>query len=198
VALTFDDGPSPQTPELLDVLAGHGIRATFFVCGTHVGRLPHIARRIIADGHEIGNHTDTHPALWMRSRSFMRQEIGRAQQAIQDATGSAPSLFRAPYGVRWFGLGDVLDEYGLTGVMWTVIGRDWVLPSQNVARRVISGVRNGAIVCLHDGRELDPAPDISNTIEAVRQIVPSLHTAGYAFRTVSDLFRISERRSLML
>jgi peptidoglycan/xylan/chitin deacetylase (PgdA/CDA1 family) len=142
-------------------------------------------------GHEIGNHTDTHARLWLRSLPSVREEVGRAQESIAEATGAAPRLFRAPYGVRWFGLRKVQREYNLLGVMWTVIGLDWKLNSARIASRICAGASNGAILCLHDGRELEPSPDISNTIEAVRIIVPRLLDAGYGFRTVSSLIGYS-------
>ncbi len=127
IALTFDDGPSESTPLLLEELARHGVSATFFQCGCNVRRLPGIARQVAEAGHEIGNHSDTHPLLCFRSARFMTQELARAQHSIFDATGQTPRYFRAPYGVRWFGIGQAQAETGLTGVMWTVIGRDWTI-----------------------------------------------------------------------
>jgi peptidoglycan/xylan/chitin deacetylase (PgdA/CDA1 family) len=121
----------------------------------------------------------------------MHTEISRAQDAIADATGRAPTLFRAPYGVRWPALGAVQREHGLTGVMWTLIGRDWTLDCEAIARRVIGGATPGAIVCLHDGRELAPDPDIRNTIDAVRSFLPVLLDQGWQFTTVSDLIGYS-------
>jgi peptidoglycan/xylan/chitin deacetylase (PgdA/CDA1 family) len=187
VALTFDDGPSPSTPKLLDVLEQYGVKATFFQCGMHARRLPGIVRKVSAAGHELGNHTDTHARLWLESPRAIEGEIGRAQSAIFDAGGVTPRLFRAPYGVRWFGLRAAQHKHGLLGVMWTVIGRDWSLKAAAVADRVVLSARPGTIVCLHDGREREPFPSIENTIEAVTMIVPRLRDAGYVFSTVSEL-----------
>jgi peptidoglycan/xylan/chitin deacetylase (PgdA/CDA1 family) len=187
LALTFDDGPSPSTPALLRVLEEFRVPATFFMCGTHVRRLESVAREVLDAGHELGNHTDTHPHLWQHSPAANALEIERAQHAIITATGIAPVLFRAPYGVRWFGLRRVQRRFGLMGVMWTVIGRDWVLDSSEVARLVIGRASNGGIICLHDGRELASDPDITTTIEAARRVVPALLDRGYEFRTVSDI-----------
>jgi peptidoglycan/xylan/chitin deacetylase (PgdA/CDA1 family) len=94
---------------------------------------------------------------------------------------------RAPFGVRWFGFAGMQARLGLTGVMWSVIGCDWKLPADAVAHRVVSGAREGAIVCLHDGRGILKNPDISSTIEAVRRIVPELLEKGYRLETVSQL-----------
>ena len=155
----------------------------------HVRRLPEIARSLVDAGHEIGNHTESHARLWLRSTEFIDAEIGQAQHAIQTATGATPVLFRAPYGVRWFGLDQVQRHYGLTGVMWTALGRDWRLSSAEITARLIDRAENGAIFCLHDGRERATVPDISNTITAVRELVPRLADMGYGFCTVSELIR---------
>jgi peptidoglycan/xylan/chitin deacetylase (PgdA/CDA1 family) len=187
VALTFDDGPSEFTPELLNVLERFGVSATFFQCGMHVRRLPAIARAVISGGHEIGNHTDTHPRLYLQRAAFIRQELDHAQESILEATGVVPTLFRAPYGVRWLGLREAQAQLGLLGVMWTTLGRDWTLPPEAIARRLLSGARNGAIFCLHDGREAQQRPDIRATIEAVREFLPRLLDRGFRFQTVSQL-----------
>lgn len=189
VALTFDDGPSESTPELLEVLAKHGVRATFFQCGMHVRRLPHVAREVIAAGHEIGNHTENHARLWLRGTDFMRGEIAAAQQSIADVTGVLPKVFRPTYGVRWPGLGNVQRELGLAGVMWTVIARDWTLPASAISSRILAGTGPGAIYCLHDGRERAVRPDISATIDSVRVLLPALIGLGYRFRTVGEWVR---------
>lgn len=188
VALTFDDGPAPATPEILDILAAHGASATFFFCGANVRRMPETARQVAAAGHEIGNHSDSHPLLCFRSARFMEDELRRAQETIRAHTGQTPRWFRAPYGVRWFGLRGVQERLGLTGVMWTVIGRDWTLPGEAVARRVLRGARPGAIICLHDGRELSASPAAA-TVEALRLILPSLSAQGYRFVTLSQMFK---------
>lgn len=187
VALTFDDGPSEGTSELLELLDRYKARATFFQCGHNVLRLPSIARAVRKAGHEIGNHSYSHPAFHFRSPGFILKELGQAQSAIRDVTGSVPTLFRAPFGIRWFGLRRAQRELGLLGVMWTVIGRDWKYPAARVASRVLNHAQCGAIICLHDGRELVPRPDIGVTLQAVRQILPALRERGFRFQTVSQL-----------
>jgi peptidoglycan-N-acetylglucosamine deacetylase len=187
LALTFDDGPSEGTPALLEVLARHGVSATFFQCGANVERLPHIARAAREGGHEIGNHSYSHPMFCFHSAEYMRRELERGQRAIEANTGAHPTLFRAPYGVRWPGLRSAQARLGLTGVMWTVIGYDWNLAAERIVRRISGSVSNGAIICLHDGRGLRANPDIRNTIRAAEQLIPMLLHRGYRFETVSRL-----------
>ncbi len=187
IALTFDDGPSEGTPELLEILARYRVPATFFQCGANVERLPALAREVRAAGHEIGNHSHTHPLFCFRSPSFIEDELRRAQDAIATHTGAVPHWFRAPFGVRWFGLGRAQRRVGLTAVMWTAIGYDWNSKVDAVVERMSGRAENGAILCLHDGRELRARPDVSVTVESVRRLVPMLLDRGYRFETVSRL-----------
>ena len=187
IALTFDDGPSPATAEILQLLAAHGAKATFFACGQNVTRHPESAKEVVAQGHEIGNHSYSHPHFALRTAAFIGDEFQRAQDVIQEATGAAPTLLRPPFGVRWFGFRRMQRELGLQGVMWSIIGLDWKLPATGIARRVLTRVRPGDIVCLHDGRGTLKDPDITQTLEAVRNILPALVETGYHFETVTEL-----------
>jgi peptidoglycan-N-acetylglucosamine deacetylase len=191
LALTFDDGPSESTPALLDLLAKFELRATFFMCGVNAARLPHMAKAVAAAGHEIGNHSDTHPRFHFKSEAFMYRELAEAQRKIGEATGASPKLFRAPYGVRWFGLDAAQKRLDLLGVMWTIIGRDWRLSSSEVSARVAGRARAGDIICLHDGRGLELKPDVSATLGAVADAVPRLEQSGFHFETVSEILRPS-------
>jgi peptidoglycan/xylan/chitin deacetylase (PgdA/CDA1 family) len=187
IALTFDDGPSESTPELLDILAGYQAPATFFQCGSNIRRLPDIARQVAASGHEIGNHSDTHPYLFFKSPGFIYRELAAAQETIDRVTGTLPRWFRAPFGARWFGLRRAQHELGLMGVMWTTIALDWKLPAGRVVSRLLQGARNGAIMCLHDGRGIDTRPDIGPTLEAVRRVLPKLIESGFHFERVTEI-----------
>jgi len=187
IALTFDDGPSESTPELLAILARYGVPATFFQCGANVRRLPEVARAVVSAGHEIGNHTDTHPRLDFKPRDFIRRELSQAQETIQRVTGARPQYFRAPYGIRWFGLGEAQREFGLMGVMWTTIALDWKWTSERIVPRLLNGAQNGAILCLHDGRGVQSNPDIRATLESVREVLPKLMEQGFHFEKVTDI-----------
>jgi peptidoglycan/xylan/chitin deacetylase (PgdA/CDA1 family) len=187
VALTFDDGPSESTPEILELLDRHAAAATFFQCGANVERLPAVARAVRDAGHEIGNHSHSHARMWLRSPEFIEAEFARAQEAILRITGAAPGLLRAPYGVRWFGFRRAQARLGLLGVMWTVIGYDWKLTVDGIVARVLGGLGNGAIICLHDGRELRAGPDVRPTVAAVRRLIPAIRERGYELETVSQM-----------
>jgi len=187
LALTFDDGPSETTPQILEILERYGVPATFFQCGANVERLPSIARAVGERGHEIGNHSHTHPLCCFRSPGFIAADLERAQAAIERHTGMRPAWYRAPFGVRWFGMRGAQRRLGLQAVMWTVIGYDWKLKADEITGRMMAGVSEGAILCLHDGRELRVRPEIGETAEALRQLVPRLLDEGYKFETVSRL-----------
>jgi peptidoglycan/xylan/chitin deacetylase (PgdA/CDA1 family) len=191
VALTFDDGPSESTPELLALLDKHDVPATFFQCGANVTRLPHVARQVAAASHEIGNHTYSHPSLCYKSGRFIHRELAKAQATIEDTISRPVVFFRPPYGLRWVGLPRVQRQLGLTSVLWTTTGFDWIAPEQEIVNRVNGGVVNGAIICLHDGRGLDARPDISATIGAVARLIPQLRDRGFQFETLHQITRIT-------
>jgi peptidoglycan/xylan/chitin deacetylase (PgdA/CDA1 family) len=182
VALTFDDGPDPaRTPALLDALAALGVKATFFLLGGAVDANPALARRIVDEGHEVGNHTYRHAYLPLtRSRDVVR-ELMQTDRAIAQATGAVPRLARPPYGGRSpFNL-RAFAKMRKRVVLWDVNSFDWRgAPAEDVAARVMERVRPGSIVLLHDARDGGEA-----TIEAVKLIVPALRARGLAPVTAS-------------
>jgi len=187
LALTFDDGPSESTPGLLALLAAHGVTGTFFQCGANVERLPEAARAVREAGHEIGNHGYSHAPFYLRSAAFIHGELERAQRAIQRVAGISPRLMRAPFGARWFGLRSAQRRLGLLGVMWTELALDWKLSAGRIVDRVAPRVRPGSILCFHDGRELQPNPDIRSTLQSLELLIPMLLSRGFSFETVSQL-----------
>jgi peptidoglycan/xylan/chitin deacetylase (PgdA/CDA1 family) len=187
IALTFDDGPCESTPLLLDILARHGATATFFQCGLNVRRLPGVAGEVASAGHEIANHTFSHPLLALQSPEFIYRELAAAQETIHNATGVLPRHFRAPYGARWFGLRAAQQRLALAGVTWSTIALDWKRQTPAVVSRLLQGAARGAILCLHDGRVLQHRPDIGVTIQAVRELLPKLTDQGFHFEKVTDI-----------
>jgi peptidoglycan/xylan/chitin deacetylase (PgdA/CDA1 family) len=174
---------------VLEYLEEKKARGTFFQCGMNVARHPEIARAVRDAGHEIGNHSHSHPRLLLRTPDEIYREFGRAQEAICAETGVTPSLVRVPYGMNWYGMGAAQRKLGLLAISWTVIGHDWEWPADRIAQRVLRAAAPGGIVCLHDGRAVDPNPDISETLKALRCIVPALQEQGYEFETVSEILR---------
>lgn len=189
IALTFDDGPAqPFTDQILDILRRHRTPATFFCCGKNVERLPDVARRIQAEGHTLGNHTYSHPLLYLKGRRLIDAEIERTQTAIARITGHAPIVFRPPYGVRWFGLFPALRSHGLADVQWSDTGYDWITrhgPAE-IARKALAKLKDGAVILLHDGRE-PRAPnevDASTTVAALPAILEGARAAGFEFVSI--------------
>ncbi|HZS29085.1 MAG TPA: polysaccharide deacetylase family protein [Candidatus Angelobacter sp.] len=175
IALTFDDGPNdPHTLRLLDVLAQHKAKATFFLVGQYVRQRPDIVRAILAAGHEIGNHTYSHPNLIFMSQARVRQELEDCNKALEDTLGATVSLFRPPFGGRRPAVLSVARELGLKPVMWSVTGYDWNATSADailgkVAPRLKSS--RAEIVLLHDGGHLAFGTDRSRTVEATQRLL---------------------------
>jgi peptidoglycan/xylan/chitin deacetylase (PgdA/CDA1 family) len=184
VALTFDDGPDPaRTPELLDALAELDCKATFFCLGANVDANPELARRIVAAGHEVGNHTYTHRYLPTTRSKSVEQELALADRAIAKATGTVPTLARPPWGGRSPWNVRAFRRLGKQPVLWDVNSFDWKgHAADDVARRVLDRARPGSIVLMHDGGR-----DGAVTVDAVRLLVPELRARGYELVTVSNL-----------
>ena len=189
VVLTFDDGPAPPfTEQVLDILAQHKISATFFLCGKNVESHPELARRIVREGHTIGNHTYSHPFLLCRSRRFIAGEIDRAQEASERITGVRPTLFRPAYGARWFGLMPVLRQRGLRMVMWSVMGFDWKYKTQAIIRATTRRLHPGGVILLHDGPEQPPPGGIdqSSTVAALPAVIEAATRSQLTFVPIQE------------
>jgi len=192
MALTFDDGPNdPHTMHLLDVLAKHNAKATFFLIGRYVRQRPEIARAILAAGHEIGNHTHSHPNLVLVSAGRLRQELNDCGKALEDVLGTRITLFRPPFGGRRPNVLRTVGGMGLSPVMWSVSGYDWSAKSaaaiaEKVTRQVDARrMPQGEIVLLHDGGHLAFGADREFTVEAARKLLERY--AAKRFVTVSSL-----------
>ncbi len=144
--------------------------------------LPAAAREVAGAGHEIGNHTDTHPLLALKSAGDIYRELDAAQEIIEKATGARPRYFRAPYGARWFGLRAAQQRLALTGVMWSTIALDWKRQTPAVVSRLLQGAARGAILCLHDGRVLQHRPDIGVTHPSRSRTSAQIDRTRFSFR----------------
>lgn len=195
IALTFDDGPSPYTAQVLDILDRYQVKATFFVIGRNVERHPDLARRIVAEGHVIGNHTYSHP-LWVaiETPGQVARELDAAASAIREATGVSPTLFRPPHGWRSPWMIRMARHKGYQVVTWSISPDDWRrLPPEVITARILRHARPGAIILLHDGLETRRDPPVRNTVAALPAIIEALRAQGYRFVTIPELEQASHR-----
>ncbi|WP_162448755.1 polysaccharide deacetylase family protein [Phytoactinopolyspora mesophila] len=178
VALTFDDGPHPTyTPQVLDLLAEHEVRAVFCVVGVQVRQHPELVRRIVDDGHTLCNHTENHDSeLAKRSPEKIDEEIAATAGAIAEAAGDAPvRFFRQPARYVAPEVAPIAEEHGLTLLDWTVDSQDWKRPgASEIVARVADGLQPGAVVLLHDG-----GGDRSQTVTALDEILVLIEESGY-------------------
>ncbi len=187
LALTFDDGPNPTaTPYLLDLLAEHNTKATFFLIGRYALSQKTLARRILAEGHTVGNHTMSHPKLPLCSHTRICAELTDANHAITDTLGVPIRLFRPPHGFRTPFVLRTARALGLTPTTWNLIANDWSLPTaQAITDRVLAGItrnqRRGQAsnIVLHDGSQLTPTPDRSRSLAATAAILVAHPTARF-------------------
>ena len=196
LALTYDDGPNdPHTLRLLDVLAKHEVKATFFLIGRFVQLRPEIAREIAKAGHAVGNHTFTHPLLTFKSAAQIRQELSDCRLALQDAigeafTGKAANLFRPPFGGRRPSVLRIARELGLEPIMWNVTGYDWTAPPAEVIERKVSHqIRGGDVILLHDGGHKRMGANRSQTVLATDRLIPRYQSKGYQFVTIQEMLQ---------
>ena len=179
IALTFDDGPNdPDTFRLLEVLAKHGVRATFFMIGRFVRERSEIARAVAAAGHLIGNHTMTHPLLLIRPPKVVRQELQDCNAALEDALGAPVRWFRPPHGGRRPDVLRAARELGLTPVLWNAMGHDWKPTTadaveQNILRSFRRNIRGGNATnaLLHDGGQAAMGQDRRHTVVATDRLI---------------------------
>lgn len=186
IALTFDDGPhATLTPKLLDLLAAHHMKATFFVVGQNAADHPDILRRAFREGHEIANHSWSHPNLGKMPDEAVRREVQKTDDAIVAATGKRPTLLRPPYGSitarqkRW-----IHDDFGYRIIIWDVDPLDWKRPGPSVVcSRILKETHAGSIVLAHD---IHPP-----TLEAMPATFDQLDRKGFKSVTVSELLKMA-------
>lgn len=184
VALTFDDGPHPlHTPRVLDVLERHHVNATFFMMGRNVERFPAIARQVLERGHEIGNHSYSHPKLVLMSPRRVREEIERTDQLLRSIGVSGEIYFRPPHAAKFVVLPYVLQQMKKVSVLGDVDPEEWKRrPAAIMTQSVLRQVKPGSIIGLHDVLG-------SETLRTVEDCITALAAQGYRFETVSELIR---------
>lgn len=183
IALSFDDGPHPFfTPKILSLLDRYGIKATFFMIGVNVTYYPQIARSVYAAGHEIGNHTYSHPHMKQISIETLKEEIAKTENALAACEIPKPHLFRPPEGFRSKEQADLIEDKGYQMIIWSLDTHDWQgrMPNEIVSA-VLNGIQGGDILLFHDYTAK------ANTITALERLIPELLKDGYEFVTVSEL-----------
>ena len=204
LAITFDDGPNPAiTPKLLNLLAKHNAKATFFLVGKFVRDCPDLTKEILARGHTLGNHTDTHPNLFLCGPRRTTEELKRCTDAIRQATGVEPRWFRPPFGFRSPWLQEIVRRQGMRTTMWTLIPGDWrakppewlierMNPIADYARKKLPSGRGhgvaqtGDILCLHDGYHRHQNGDRARTVAALEYWLPRWSDLGLEFVTMDE------------
>jgi peptidoglycan/xylan/chitin deacetylase (PgdA/CDA1 family) len=191
LALTYDDGPNdPHTLRLLEVLAKHDVRATFFLIGRYVRQHPEIARELVKAGHVVGNHTFGHPLLIFKSSAEIRQELSDCRSALQDAIGGHSNLFRPPFGGRRPAVLRIARELGLVPIMWNVTGFDWnAPPSEVIEAKVTKQVRGGDVILLHDGGHKQMGADRAQTVLATDRLIAKYKSGGHEFVTIPQMLQ---------
>jgi peptidoglycan/xylan/chitin deacetylase (PgdA/CDA1 family) len=183
--MTFDDGPHPKlTPMLLDMMKERGIKGTFFLVGKNVAEYPEIAQRIVAEGHEVANHSWAHPQLTKLAPDALKKEIADTNAAIYQATGIQTTLMRPPYGAINAAITKRLnEEFGLTIALWSVDSLDWkIRNAEHVTKLITEKAAPGAIILAHD---IHPS-----TVQAMPAVFDTLSAKGYKFVTVSELIAL--------
>jgi len=191
VALTFDDGPHPtNTRRVLEVLARHDVKATFFMMGMSIEEHPEIARAVIAAGHEAASHSYSHPRMLLRSPSLVRSEIEKTDALLRSLGAEGELLFRSPGGRQFIVLPCVLSRMNKKNILWNLSSRDWKTQDADaIADRVLEHTAPGSIVLFHDG-----GGQQDGTIAALDRIIPGLKSRGYRLMTVSQMLDLAEAR----
>lgn len=184
IALTFDDGPHPiYTPMILDILNQNDIKATFFMVGENVELYGDVAARVLLEGHEIGNHTHTHPHIVNTPQSKLLKEILACDNSIYSISEYKTKLFRPPEGVVERNISELAEKLDYSIILWSIDTRDWAgTPTDDIVENVLKNTEGGDIILMHDYVSHNtPTPD------ALKQIIPVLKSKGYEFVTVSEL-----------
>ncbi|GAA0383621.1 hypothetical protein GCM10009530_38090 [Microbispora corallina] len=182
IALTFDDGPWPYTPALLDTLKKHKAKATFFVLGRKVANRPELTRRIVAEGHDIGNHTWDHEVLTTLSDEEVLSTVSSTTDIIRETIGKAPTMMRPPSGATNSRVGALMAQLGLPQILWTGSTLDWQARNTKViAKRTLALAKRNGVILLHD--------IVPETVKAMPGVLTTLEKQGYRFVTITTLLQ---------
>ena len=188
IALTFDDGPHPRyTERILDILERYDIKATFFVIGVNIQNYPEPFKKIVAAGHEIGNHSYSHSVCGAKENSDIIFDMQKCDALVKEITGSKPTLYRPPCGIYDAKIVNAAREEGYSVILWSVDTLDWKnTPPEEISGNVLESVKGGDIILMHDYTS-----GKNTTCEALELMIPRLLEKGYEFVTVSELIKQS-------
>ncbi|MEU4508856.1 polysaccharide deacetylase family protein [Nonomuraea wenchangensis] len=182
IALTFDDGPGKYAGTLLDTLKKYDAKATFFLEGQYAKSRPQYVKRMVAEGHELGNHSYSHPDFTKLEPGAIRSEIQKTQDAVKKAAGVEPKLLRPPYGLADLQVSDIADEFGMPIILWTAGSEDWASKNvEAIKKKTLEVAKPNGIILMHDW--------VKQTVDAMPSIVKSLQAKGYHLVTVSDVIK---------
>ena len=204
VALTYDDGPNPPyTERLLDVLAKHNVKATFFMIGNRIEKHPETVNRVIAEGHQLGNHTYSHPLLGFLPPSYVQRQIERTDNLLRQHGISEQIVLRAPMLTRFLPVAYVLEKTDRTHISCNVWSWDWTTQNpdkitETVLKKTLSSTGAGSIIVLHDGKAENKNANRSGTIEATDRIITALKQDGYQFVRLSDVITLPTPQKFLL
>ncbi|MDA0633035.1 polysaccharide deacetylase family protein [Nonomuraea sp. MCN248] len=182
VALTFDDGPGKYAGTLLDTLKKYDAKATFFLQGQYVKSRPSYVKRMVKEGHAIGNHGYSHPDFTKSSEATIRSEIKKTNDEIKKAAGVEPKLLRPPYGLSDLTVQDIAAEFGMPIILWTGGSRDWESRNEEkIKKQTLSVAKGNSIVLMHDW--------VKQTVDSMPSIIKTLQRSGYHLVTVDDVIK---------
>ncbi|MBS0285868.1 MAG: polysaccharide deacetylase family protein [Proteobacteria bacterium] len=189
VALTFDDGPDkPYTEQILGVLDKHNVKATFFVLGGNAKAYPDLIKKIMKDGHDLGNHTMSHSMMKNKSVETMKNDIASVDKILRNLGYEKEITFRAPFGITSPNLKTALQQLDKRMVLFTFLPQDWTkISSQQIYNNVMKQMKPGLIITLHDG-----GARRENTVKATEMLIDNLQKQGYRFVTVSELLKLQK------
>jgi peptidoglycan/xylan/chitin deacetylase (PgdA/CDA1 family) len=182
IALTFDDGPGQQAGHLLDTLKKYKAKATFLLEGQYVKARPQFVKRMVEEGHQIGDHSYDHPDFTKMDEDSIRSEIKRTQDLVYKITGTYPSVLRPPYGLADDRVQAIATEFGMPIVLWNTTSHDWATKNKKkIYTEVLKGARRDSVVLMHDW--------VTQTVEVMPDLLKALHKKGFHVVTVDDLLR---------
>ncbi len=189
VALTYDDGPNPPyTDQLLEIFDRHSVKATFFMMGRHAERHPDTVRRVVAAGHQVGNHSYSDATLTFRSPAFVRRQIHRTDNVLRGLGVTGRIDVRAPHVAPFLPVAWVLAQEGRRHIGASVVPQDWSThDAEVIAERVLRRGSPGSIIMFHDGLDSQDGVDRRATVDATERVLVTLKGRGYRFVTVDDL-----------